>query len=302
MTLTLEMPRLPGRRDSATATRDAAAFQAARRHSRVVSLLRKAIPIGSALAFALLVLAPILNPFSGIGGLSLGPISLSGSKVTMEKPRLTGFRKDNRPYEVTAVSATQDIRKPNSVELNLMNARVETESGGWVRLESKSGTFDSQKEQMQLNEQIRVATDAGYEAFLKTADIDFKAGTIRSKDPVAVNMGAIRITADTLDVSDNGKIIVFQGRVNTLIDNSEQEGGDQPKPAEKKQPVRPKATPNPDVSASGASSQIPVGNPAPTSVRPLPATAASVPVDAPKAGVTTVDPRGRIVAPERKTP
>lgn len=304
MTMTFDMPMPPGSQNVATVTRDAAAFRAARRHSRIVRLLRKAIPIGSALAFAMLVLAPILNPFNGIGGLSLGPISLSGSKVTMEKPRLTGFRKDNRPYEVTAASAAQDIRKPNVVELNLMNARVETESGGWVRLESRTGIFDSQKEQMQLNEQIKVATDAGYEAFLKTADIDFKAGTIRSKDPVAVNMGAIRITADTLDVSDNGKIIVFQGRVNTLIDNSAQADGETSRPTEKKQSPRAGTVParaasgNPGSSGTGASSPDLAGTATPAAVRPIAATA----VEATKTDVMRVDPLGRVVAPEKKTP
>lgn len=229
--MTLDSSDLMGGRDGAAGTRDAAAFRAARRHSRVVRLLRKLIPIGSALALAVFVLGPLLNPFSAIGGLSMGPITLSGSKVTMEKPKLTGFRKDNRPYEVTAVSAAQDIRKPNIVELNTMKARLELESNGWVRLESKTGVFDSQKEQMQLTDQIKVATDAGYEAFLKSADIDFKAGTIRSKEPVQVNMGSIKITADTLDVSDNGKIIVFNGRVNTVIDNSEQTQPPEKKPA-----------------------------------------------------------------------
>lgn len=231
MTMTLDSPGLMNGHSVAAGTRAASAFRAARRHSRVVRLFRKAIPVCAILALGVFVLGPILNPFSTIGGLSMGPISLSGSKVTMEKPKLTGFRKDNRPYEVTAISAAQDIRKPNVVELNMMNARLETEQGGWVRLESKSGIFDSQKEQMQLNDNIKVATDAGYEAFLKSADIDFKAGTIRSKEPVQVNMGTIRITADTLDVSDNGKIIVFNGRVNTVIDNSEQAQPPEKKPA-----------------------------------------------------------------------
>jgi lipopolysaccharide export system protein LptC len=231
MTTILDSSDLMGGRNGSAGTRDAAAFRAARRHSHVVRLFRKAIPVSAVLALAVFVLGPILSPLGAIGGLSMGPISLSGSKVTMEKPKLTGFRKDNRPYEVTAVSATQDIRKPNTVELNIMKARLETEQGGWVRLESKTGVFDSQKEQMQLTDQIKVATDAGYEAFLKSADIDFKAGTIRSKEPVQVNMGTIRITADTLDVSDNGKIIVFNGRVNTVIDNSEQVQPPEKKPA-----------------------------------------------------------------------
>ena len=35
----------------------------------------------------------------------------------MESPKLTGFRNDNRPYEVTATQALQDVKKPNIVEL-----------------------------------------------------------------------------------------------------------------------------------------------------------------------------------------
>ena len=34
----------------------------------------------------------------------------------MESPKLTGFKNDNRPYEVTASAATQDVRQPNLVE------------------------------------------------------------------------------------------------------------------------------------------------------------------------------------------
>ena len=44
-----------------------------------------------------------------------GPLSLSGTKITMENPRLTGYReRDLRPYEVTAIAAMQDMRKPTS--------------------------------------------------------------------------------------------------------------------------------------------------------------------------------------------
>jgi lipopolysaccharide export system protein LptC len=197
-------------------------FRSARRHSRIVRMLRRVIPIGSLVAFIGLIVLPFINPFGPLSGLSVGPINLSGSRVTMEMPKLTGFRKDNRPYEVTATSASQDIRKPNLVDLTDMKARLEMESSGWVRLESKKGTFDSQKEQMQLNGDIKVITDTGYQAFLKSADIDFKAGTILSREPVRVSMGETTITADTLDVTDNGKVIVFAGRVSTLISHGEQ--------------------------------------------------------------------------------
>lgn len=230
MTMTLDSSGLMTGGAMRAGSRSASAFAAARRHSRFVRIVRRVIPIAAGLGFVSFVVAPLLNPFSAIGGLSMGPISLSGTKVTMENPKLTGFRKDNRPYEVTADSAVQDIRKPNVVDLNMMKARLDMESG-WVKLESKGGIFDSQKEQMQLSQDIKVSNKDGHEAFLKSADIDFKAGTIRSKEPVRVSMGSITINADSLDVSDNGKIIVFSGRVSTLIDNSASVPGPDKKPA-----------------------------------------------------------------------
>ena len=40
---------------------------------------------------------------------------------------LFGYRTDNRPYEVTATVAVQDVRKPNVVELSDMKARFATD-------------------------------------------------------------------------------------------------------------------------------------------------------------------------------
>ncbi len=43
----------------------------------------------------------------------------------MEAPRVAGFTKDARPYEVTARAASQDITKPDIVELKEIRAKVE---------------------------------------------------------------------------------------------------------------------------------------------------------------------------------
>ena len=100
------------------------AFQAARRHSVLVRLLRRLIPIGAIGAVVGLIVVPFLNPLRHAGNFSLGGISLSGGKVVMETPKLAGYRKDNSPYEVTADSALQDVRNPTQIELVQMVARV----------------------------------------------------------------------------------------------------------------------------------------------------------------------------------
>jgi len=196
------------------------AFQAARRHSVLVRLLRRLIPIGAIGAVVGLIIVPFLNPLRHAGNFSLGGISLSGGKVVMETPKLAGYRKDNSPYEVTADSALQDVRNPTQIELVQMVARVLMKSEGWININAKSGLFDQQKEKLKLVDDVKIRTDSGYDVRMRTADVDFKAGTVNSREPVKVNLGTTTVDADTLDVKDNGALITFEGHVHVLIENA----------------------------------------------------------------------------------
>ena len=56
-----------------------------------------------------------------------GQLVISGTKITMESPKLTGFTKDSRAYELNARAAAQDITKPDIVELTDIRAKIEIE-------------------------------------------------------------------------------------------------------------------------------------------------------------------------------
>ena len=194
------------------------AFARARNHSRRVRFFKLVIPVGAVLGIAGVVLATWFNPFRAVEGLTLGPTSVSGTKITMESPRLTGFRNDSRPYEVTASSAQQDVRKPHLVELKDLKARIVTdEQGSTARLEAVRGVLDTQKEQLRLRQDVRVRTDGGQSVRLRSAFVDFKAGTVVSNEPVTVSLGNGVITAPGLKVSDNGKVFEFKGRVSSTF-------------------------------------------------------------------------------------
>ena len=64
----------------------------------------------------------------------LGKLVIKGTKVTMQQPRLTGFTADSRPYEFTANSAEQDITKPDLMELNQIQAKIELEDKSMVNV------------------------------------------------------------------------------------------------------------------------------------------------------------------------
>lgn len=195
------------------------AFSKARRHSHWVRFAKIAIPVGSLMALAGVFAVAYMEPFKQVEDLSFDSIGVSGTNVTMEAPKLTGFKNDNRPYEVTASAATQDVRKPNFVELKDLRARIVTDDKGSVaRMQAEIGVLDTQKERMNLRQDVRVTTDAGQEVRLRSAAVDFKAGSVASDEPVTVLLGSNgQIEAEGLRVIDNGRVMTFKGRVRTTF-------------------------------------------------------------------------------------
>jgi len=107
------------------------AFRAAPRHSRVVRFPRFTIPVGIAAIIAIMVVATFTNPSRLVAAFSIDPgkISLSGTKIVMELPRLSGFTSDSRPYELTARAAAQDLTKPDILELKDIDAGLSSRMG-----------------------------------------------------------------------------------------------------------------------------------------------------------------------------
>jgi lipopolysaccharide export system protein LptC len=203
------------------------AYVRARRHSTRVRVLRRAIPVGAGLAIGLVAFVTLFDPFGrmGVEGLSIGGLNLSGTKITMEQPRLTGFQKDTRPYEITASHATQDVRRPTQVELVTMRGRLTLDDKGTkAHLEAARGIFDTKNEQLELRDDVLVTTDSGYKAQLRSAAVDFKANTVLSREPVRVEMPGGTIESDGLEVTDGGRRIVFEGRVRSAFNPPEERG------------------------------------------------------------------------------
>ena len=219
--------------------RSAAAYRAARRHSFFVRLLRVAIPIGTLVSFGAFIIWPFINPFPG-AGVSVGSVKMDGTRIIMESPRLAGHRKDNKPYEVTAASALQDIRTPHVIELVEMKARLVNTNDAVLKLTARRAVFDTQKEQLQLREDVKVVTENGQEAQMRSADVDFKAGTVRSREGVTVRLPDMSVSAESLDITDSGGKIAFIGRVRALIDDK-----DSAAKASKVQPQLPAPTEQP---------------------------------------------------------
>ncbi len=194
-------------------------FRAAARHSRFVRLLRFAIPAGIAAVVAIILVATFFNPFRLIAAFPIDPgkISLSGTKIVMELPRLNGFTTDSRPYELTARAAAQDLTKPEVLELKDISAVVELKDGQRVTIKSINGVYDTKGEMLRLNDHITLNSTSGYEGHLSEATVNVTSGNIVSESPVELKLPNGLLNANRLEVVDNGALILFGGGVEMTL-------------------------------------------------------------------------------------
>ncbi len=201
------------RRDSARA------FQAARRHSRIVRILRIALPLAVAVTFVAITLMTYFNPLRTVGGIpaNIGATVVHGSKVTMEQPKLSGFTRDERSYNLTADSAAQDLAKPDIIELNNIRAGIEMKDKSTVHMSALKGVYDSKKETLKLDSNIRLLSSNGYSGRLSQATVDIKKGDVVSDHPVRLKMMDGTLQANRLRITGSGDFIRFDRGVELTV-------------------------------------------------------------------------------------
>jgi lipopolysaccharide export system protein LptC len=196
-------------------------FRAASRHSSRVVILRRLILSAAVLGTAGFVVLTWFNPFATPAlNVSIKGTNLDGTRVTMEQPRLAGYRKDGRPYEVNANSGVQDVRQPNVIELNNLDAKIGMIDQTTVRVVSSAGVYDSFREFMDFRNAVRIRS-TNYDIDMKSAKMDFKSGTMVTDESVKVLITEGEIHADRMNMLDNGQNLVFEGKVRSTFSSGD---------------------------------------------------------------------------------
>jgi lipopolysaccharide export system protein LptC len=195
------------------------AFRAARRHSRLVRVLRIAIPVGVLVGFTGIFLTTYFNPLRMLGKLpiDIGNLVVSGTQVTMEQPRLSGFTRDARAYEVSADAAKQDLTKPDMIELHNIHAKVEMQDKSTMEMTATAGIYDNKAETLKLDQNIELTSTSGYRGRLSEALVDIRKGNVVSSNPVEVEMLQGTLNANRLEIVDSGDLVRFDGGVRMTL-------------------------------------------------------------------------------------
>lgn len=190
------------------------AFRAAGRHSRRVRALRIIVPTVAAVLAAGAILVSWWDPLRAWNfPITIGPVTVSGSRVTMEAPRLSGFTNDNRIYHVAATRADHDVTRPHIIGLTAIEADMEMAEGGMASIRAAKGVLDAKTSIVELMGPIQVSTTDGQTGRAQHALIDTRAGTIRSDQAVTFVSPRGELTGARMEIRDNGKVILLEGAV-----------------------------------------------------------------------------------------
>ena len=184
-------------------------------------MLRRTIPVGIAAGAALLIFEAYFNPFRVLANIRVDPskIITSGTRIKMGSPRYAGYTSDNRPYEVTAQAASQDITKPDLIDLEDIWAKMEMQDKSTMVMTAKTGHYNSKIDRLVLSNEIRLNTSTGHAARLHDATIEIKKGSVVSENPVELEFLRGTLNANQLQIEDQGALMRFGGGVSmTLTD------------------------------------------------------------------------------------
>ncbi|MFC5991439.1 LPS export ABC transporter periplasmic protein LptC [Limoniibacter endophyticus] len=194
-------------------------FAKAQSHSRRVQRLKIILPAlavllgGTFLAYTYAVTPDAPQTVNVVDS------ATSDGKLVMANPTLNGFTQENLPYLLTAARAIQDPAALDIITLEDVNARIPMDADVSARITAAKGIFNRTENSLTVPSPIIVETSDGKRAELQDASIDIRGGALSTSSPVAISMEGANLTANSMQISENGKIILFENSVRLRIDS-----------------------------------------------------------------------------------
>lgn len=194
-------------------------YRRAMEHSARVRRLKVLLPVAALLISLAFIAVSVIRAYLP-ENLQLESARIENGKVVMEKPAVSGRNADGISYSMSALRALQDIKNPNIIALETIKAAVPVNDKIIARIEATSGIFDRANDRLDMEEPFVIKLSTGLEAHFQSAHLDIKGGTMNTADPISINAKEASIVAQSLKMTDKGRVIIFAGAVRVNIEPS----------------------------------------------------------------------------------
>jgi lipopolysaccharide export system protein LptC len=188
------------------------------RRSRVVRIMRKALPVIAVMALLVMVGRSAMLSYLQSNSVSIAGAAIEDGRLVMQNPRMGGFNAQKRPYEMSAERAIQTIADTSFVDLENISAKLPVGNADWASVEAATGTMTKSDNTLRITSPTLVKTTDGMVARLKSAKLDMGRGDLTSDEAVEIDTDTMRVTADSMTITEGGEVMVFEKRVKVVME------------------------------------------------------------------------------------
>jgi lipopolysaccharide export system protein LptC len=215
-----DAPQIRTGRDrlSAITAPRASAIPQAMRHSARVTRLRRWILWGAGLIVVSVGLGLLVSSLRFLPtDLNLARIALKGTSIVIDGPRLVGYQKDGRPYEIRARQGVQDITHPDVFDLDGLDIRIESAEAGALSMTAAKGHYSARADRAEMSGGVSMSDNKSFDMRLASAVFDLKTSKMTSDTPVKVRLVGGEVDAKSVEFSEKERRARFSGGVHSLI-------------------------------------------------------------------------------------
>ncbi len=149
---------------------------------------------------------------------------LPSEEPRIEKPKFYGMDNKNQPYTIIADVGEQ--RDKNNLTLSQVYSDIKTDDNSFITMTSKSAWIALDKNELDLEGDIKINVDSQYTILTDKAKIFYKDRDAAGENGVEVQSNKGHITADTFKTLNSYDEIIFKKNVKTTLYPSEETNND----------------------------------------------------------------------------
>lgn len=181
------------------------------RHDRWVRLLATALPAGVGAIVAVMVIAPLFPRGEVSFLLDRNKVAVAKERIRVESAMYRGQDNKNRPFSLTAGSASQPDSTQPVIVMKDLAARILL-SDGPAEIMAPDGAFDYTAETVNVRGPVNFRAAGGYRLTTSAVTIDLKQHHVTGAGGVSGAIPAGTFSADRIDADLDERVIALTGR------------------------------------------------------------------------------------------
>jgi lipopolysaccharide export system protein LptC len=137
--------------------------------------------------------------------------------ASLDRPRLSGLDRTDRPYTLAAERAIQRNRGDTAVDLAAPRIELTARNGRRIEVWSDTARFDRTESHMDFAGNVTARDDRGNTVIAERLRVDPRAGSMTSDRPIRGDGPDGEVDAEGLEVRGHGERVIFTGRVRLVL-------------------------------------------------------------------------------------